>query len=192
VIDTATEAPNIPVIETGRLRLRGHTLTDFAHTKALWSDPAVTTYVGGKPHTVEECWARFLRYRGHWSLLGFGYWVVEEKETGAFVGEVGFGDFKRDLEPPLGNIPELGWVLAAAKHGRGYATEAAQAALLWARDHFGATEVACLIHPDHRASLRVAAKCGFVQRLLSTYKGKPVVILKLELSANRPIGSSYS
>jgi RimJ/RimL family protein N-acetyltransferase len=181
VIDTNIEAVNIPMIETDRLRLRGHVLTDFAHTKALWSDAAVVTYVGGKPHTVEECWARFLRYRGHWSLLHFGYWVVEEKDTGDFVGEVGFGDFKRDLEPPLGNIPELGWVLAAAKHGRGYATEAAQAALFWGRNHFGPTEVVCLIHPGHRASLRVAAKCGFAQRQLTTYKGKPAVILTVAI-----------
>jgi hypothetical protein len=87
---------DIPVVETERLRLRGHTLDDFPHTRALWGDAAVVTYMGGKPLTLEECWTRFLRYRGHWSVLGFGYWVVEEKATGDFVGEVGFGDFKRD------------------------------------------------------------------------------------------------
>jgi RimJ/RimL family protein N-acetyltransferase len=181
VLDTTTWAVDIPVIETQRLRLRGHTMEDFAHTTALWSDSAVVPFLGGKPFTVEECWTRFLRYLGHWSVLGFGYWLVEEKETREFVGEVGFGNFKRDMEPPLGHIPELGWVLAPAKHRKGYATEAAQAALHWGSKHFGETEVACLIHPDHRASIRVAMKCGFEQRQLGAYKGKPVIILKLAL-----------
>ena len=120
--------------------MRGHTMDDFAHTKALWSDAAVVTYMSGKPYTLEECWTRFLRYRGHWSLLAFGYWVVEEKATGDFVGEVGFGNFKRDMEPPLGAIPELGWVLAPAKHGKGYATEAAKAG-----PHDGLCSFQCMV-----------------------------------------------
>jgi len=111
-------------------------MSDFARTQELWSDASVTKYMGGKPLTREECWTKFLRYVGHWSVLGFGYWVVEERETAEFVGEVGFGNFKRDLEPPIGAIPELGWVLTPAKHGKGYATEAAQAALGWGRKHF--------------------------------------------------------
>jgi RimJ/RimL family protein N-acetyltransferase len=160
---------DIPVVETERLRLRGHALDDFPHTRALWGDAAVVTYMGGKPLTLEECWTRFLRYRGHWSVLGFGYWVVEEKATGDFVGEIGFGDFKRDLEPPL----------APAKHGMGYATEAAKAALQWGRKHFATNGFACLIHPDHRASIKVARKCGFIEERLGVYKGRPAIIFKL-------------
>jgi RimJ/RimL family protein N-acetyltransferase len=95
------------------------------------------------------------------------------------VGEVGFGDFKRDLEPPLGAIPELGWVLAPVKHGKGYATEAAKAALQWGRKHFGTNGFACLIHPDHRASIKVARKCGFIEERLGSYKGRPAIIFKL-------------
>jgi RimJ/RimL family protein N-acetyltransferase len=171
---------DVPVVETERLRLRGHTLDDFAHTSALWGDASVLRYMGGKPLSVEECWARFLRYFGHWSLLGFGYWVVEERETAEFVGEVGFGDFKRDMQPALGAIPELGWVLAPAKHGKGYATEAAQAALSWGRKHFRSNNFACLIHPEHRASIRVAAKCGFEAWQLATYRDRPAMIFKLK------------
>jgi RimJ/RimL family protein N-acetyltransferase len=48
-----------------------------------------------------------LRYVGHWSLLGFGYWILEERATGEFVGEVGFSDYKRDVEPALGAVPEV-------------------------------------------------------------------------------------
>src|SRR5882757_11232531 len=116
--------PDIPVIETQRVRLRGHTIEDASNVRALWSDSEVTRYIGGKPSTVEECWSRLLRYAGHWSLLGFGYWIVEERATGDFVGEVGFSDYKRDVEPPLGAVPEVGWVLVPSKKGMGYATEA--------------------------------------------------------------------
>ena len=168
----------IPVIETERLRLRGHTLEDFRHTRALWGNLAVMEYMGGAPRTTEDCWARFLRYAGHWHFLGFGYWVVEEKDTQDFVGEVGFADFKRDLEPPLEGIPELGWTLTPEKHGKGYATEAAKAAMQWARKHFGSSRFTCLIHPDNRASMNVAAKCGFLPVRSGVYKGRPNIVLE--------------
>jgi RimJ/RimL family protein N-acetyltransferase len=154
-------------------------MRDFAHTRALWGDAAVMKHMGGRPLTEEECWTRFLRYIGHWSLLGFGYWVVEERETTEFVGEVGFGNLKRDMQPSLGSIPELGWVLAPSKHGKGYATEAAKAALSWGREHFHANDFACLIHPDHGASIRVARKCGFEEWQAGTYKDRPAIIFKL-------------
>jgi hypothetical protein len=40
------------------------------------TNPDVTRHIGGKPYTEEESWARFLRYFGHWLLLGFGYWPL--------------------------------------------------------------------------------------------------------------------
>ncbi len=124
-------AGTVPAIETERLLLRGHGVEDFADCLALWTDPAVTRFIGGKPSTPEEVWARLLRYVGHWSLLGFGYWVVTERVTGRFLGEVGFADFRREIEPSLEGVPEIGWVLTPQGHGRGFATEAAGAALAW-------------------------------------------------------------
>jgi RimJ/RimL family protein N-acetyltransferase len=41
---------------------------------------------------------------GHWELLGLAYWVIEEKQTGDFVGEVGFANYKREIVPPLGSL----------------------------------------------------------------------------------------
>jgi RimJ/RimL family protein N-acetyltransferase len=172
---------NIPVVETDRLRLRAHTIEDASKVTALWSNPEVTRYIGGKPLTDEECWSRLLRYVGHWSMLGFGYWVVEERATGEFVGEVGFSDYKRDVEPSLGAVPEVGWVLIPSKHGMGYATEAVQTVLGWGRDRFGLSPVTCLIHPNHQASIHVAQKCGFKKRQLGTYKGNPTLIFDLIL-----------
>ena len=85
----------------------------------MWADPTVVRHIGGKPSSLEESWSRLLRYGGLWSLLGYGYWLVEERGSGAFVGEVGFADFRRELEPGFAGAPEAGWVLTAAARGRG-------------------------------------------------------------------------
>src|SRR5271163_4002760 len=122
---------DVPVIETERLRLRCHRVDDFAACGAMWADPAVTRYLGVNPLKAEEVWARLLRYVGHWAVLGFGFWAVEEKETGSFVGDLGFMDFKRDMQASLKDVPEIGWILASHAHGKGYATEAVRAALTW-------------------------------------------------------------
>lgn len=167
-----------PVIETGRLRLRGHGLADFDACLALWGDPEVTRFIGGMPQSAEEVWARLLRYAGHWTLLGFGFWLVEDKATGRFVGEAGLFDARRDLDPPFGAMKEAGWVLAPTAHGQGYATEAMRAVLAWHDARFTAAPVACMIHPDNAASLRVAERCGFQTYARTDYKGAPVVLLQ--------------
>jgi RimJ/RimL family protein N-acetyltransferase len=142
----------------------------------MWADPIVTRYIGGKPLNAEESWARLLRYAGHWALLGFGYWVVEEKETGSFAGEIGFADYKRNMEPSLDGTPEIGWVIASKFHGKGYATEAVRAAVTWGDEHFGRSGTACLIHPENLQSIRVAEKCGYRESRPAMYKGQPTKV----------------
>jgi RimJ/RimL family protein N-acetyltransferase len=166
---------DIPRLETERLILRAHRLEDFAECAAMWADPSVTHFIG-KPSTEQEAWARLLNYAGLWSLLGFGYWAVEEKATGRYIGDVGFADFKRDIQPSLREMPELGWVLAARAHGHGYATEAVRAALAWGDGNFGGRRAACIIKPEHARSIRVAEKCGFKEFRRTTYKDAPTIV----------------
>lgn len=166
----------VPVIETQRLILRGHRLEDLVHSAAMWADPVVTRYTTGQPLTLEECWARLLRYVGHWNLLGFGYWVAVEKATGTFIGEIGFADFKRDMQPSLNGLPESGWILASHSHGKGYATEALRAAVKWGDQHFS-LPTACIINPENIASVHVALKCGYGDVKPAIYKGKAVNLL---------------
>lgn len=166
-----------PVLETPRLRLRGHTPADFAASYAMWSDERVVRHIGGRVFTEEEVWARLLRYAGHWALLGFGYWVVEEREGGGFVGEVGFADFRRAMDPPLGDRPEAGWVLAPGAHGRGYASEALAAALAWGDARFSRPTV-CIIDPENAPSIRVAEKAGYREVARTTYHGSPTVVFE--------------
>ncbi len=175
--DAGRSAVEVPILETDRLRLREHRLDDFAASAAMWADPIVTRYIGGKPLSPEEAWGKMLRYAGLWSLLGYGYWAVEERASGDFAGELGFADLKRDIEPSLGDVPELGWALVSRFHGKGYATEAVRAALAWGDQHFGATRTVCIIHPDNLASIRVAAKCGYREYHRTLYKEHEVVLL---------------
>lgn len=120
------------VLETDRLILRPPQQADFDDIHAMWSDINVVRHVTGNAFTKEEAWARLLRSAGHWSLMGFGYWVVSEKRSGKFVGEVGFGQFKRGIDPAFDEAPEIGWMLTAESQGQGYGTEAVRAALRWA------------------------------------------------------------
>ncbi|HLK63167.1 MAG TPA: GNAT family N-acetyltransferase [Bryobacteraceae bacterium] len=178
---SSSPAPSsAPLIETERLRLRGHRVTDFDACLAMWTDPLVVRYIGGRAFTGEEVWTRLLRYVGHWSWVGYGYWAVEDK-SGHFLGDVGFADFKREIEPSIQGIPELGWVLTSGAHGKGYATEAVRAAIGWAAAHCRSDKTVCIIHPDNLASLRVAEKCGFREDVRTTYKGSPTILFSRPL-----------
>ncbi|HEX4304314.1 MAG TPA: GNAT family N-acetyltransferase [Rhizomicrobium sp.] len=171
---------DIPVLETERLILRGHRREDFPDYLAMWADPDVTRFIGGKPFTEEESWARFMRAIGHWALLGFGFWSVHEKDGGARVGEAGFLDVRRDIVPSMHDVPEMGWAFAKSAQGKGYATEAVRAAITWGESHFGKTRFACIIAPENAPSLNVAAKMGFREAARTTYKGEPTVMLYRE------------
>lgn len=149
------------MLETARLRLRPHRADDLDALLAMWSDPVVTRYIGGKPSTEQQTWMRLLGYAGHWSLLGFGYWAVEEKASGAFAGELGFANYKREIAPSMREVPELGWALASHAHGRGFATEAVQAVVAWGDANLRSDRTVCLINVENVASIRVAEKCGY-------------------------------
>ncbi len=168
----------VPVVVTPRLRLRGHAASDLHECVRLWADERVVRHILGRPSTMEEAWSRLLRYAGLWSLLGFGYWLVEERATGAFVGEVGLADFRRDIEPSFDGALEAGWVLHPDAQGRGFATEAVRAALDWSDGHLGRRRVACMVAPENTPSLRVAEKCGFREFARTAYKGEPTILLE--------------
>lgn len=168
-----------PTLETERLILRAHQLEDFEASTAMWGDPAVVRHITGKPSTREENWGRFLRHAGHWPLMGFGYWALIEKAGGGFIGDVGFGDFKRDMELPLKGAPEHGWVLTPAAQGKGYASEAVRATLAWGRAHFRGSTM-CIISPENAPSIRVAERCGYREFARASYKDEPVVVFCAE------------
>ena len=168
----------VPVVETARLILRGYQPSDFEALLAMCQEPDYYRYLTPGPMPAEEVWGILLRSAGHWALLGYGFWAVEEKASGRFIGSIGFLDRKRNIDPPIGDTPEIGWVLAPAVHGRGYASEAVAAALAWADIRFGQVRTMCIIHPDNAASLRVAAKFGYREYARTTYHDGPILMLE--------------
>ena len=153
----------VPTLMTERLRLRGIRGSDIEDYAALYADPEVTRYLLGS-----ETWDRGRSWRhmafavGHWQLEGSGIWVTEEKESGAFVGVIGF------WEPATWPGFELAYHLARRFWGQGYATGGAGAALahaftVWQREH-----VMSLINPKNLPSIRVAERLG--ERLESRIK----------------------
>jgi RimJ/RimL family protein N-acetyltransferase len=171
-------SPPLPVLTTARLTLRPHALSDFEDSAAMWSDPMVTRHVGGRTSSPEESWARLLRARGLWALLGYGYWAARETATGRYVGEVGFADFHRGIAPSIDGVPEMGWVMASWAHGQGFASEAVVAGLDWGLSQWGDAPVVCIIHPDNAPSLKLAHKMGFLEVARTTYKDAPTVLLQ--------------
>ena len=142
----------------------------------MWADPIVVRYIRPTPFSEEETWARVLRYVGHWALLGYGFWLVEDKLTGEFLGEAGFLNFHRDTEPPrVINVPEAGWAFRADVHGRGYASETIAAMVAWGDSHFeGST--CCMIDRENLPSIRVAEKNGYRAQQVITYRGEEVMM----------------
>jgi RimJ/RimL family protein N-acetyltransferase len=169
--------PAAPVIETERLILRPHGPEDHDAYARLWYDPATVRFIGGRPFTRSESWIRILRQIGHWQMQGFGFWALEDRATGEFAGEAGFHDLRRDIVPAFDGIPEAGWALARAFHGRGLGREVVEAIHAWGDRHLGAGRSVCIIEPENRASLRLAEAVGYRDPVETSHAGTPVLLL---------------
>jgi RimJ/RimL family protein N-acetyltransferase len=166
------------LIETDRLVLRPPALSDFEDLHGMWSDKEVVRHVTGIALTREDVWGRLLRSMGHWAALGFGHWVVADKHSGEFVGEVGFVQYRRGLGEDFDRAPEIGWMLAKSAQRQGYAAEAVTAALQWAEMRWPNAATVCIISPDNAPSLKLAEKFAYRAERQVTYKNKGVLVLR--------------
>lgn len=112
-------------------------------------------YVGDRvPLSRDDAWRQLAVLAGHWSLRGYGMWAVEERPSGKFIGRVG-------LHFPEGwPDREVGWALSRAYWGRGYALEAAGAALRVAFEMLDWPRAVSLIAPPNQRSIRLAERLG--------------------------------
>ncbi len=152
----------IPTLTTTRLTLRGWQDSDADAFARITSDPDFVRYIGdGQPIDADQSWRLMATIVGHWHLRGFGLWLVEETQTGKFVGRVGL------WQPSGWPDIEIGWGIAPEFWGKGFASEAANAAMAWAFNELNLESLVSLIHPDNEASKRVALKMGekFDQKL---------------------------
>lgn len=146
----------IPILETERLRLRSLRANDFDDYAAMYADREVLRYLAGGPEPWDRgrSWRHMAMLMGLWQLGGVGIWAVEHRESGAFAGMIGFA--APDGWPGF----ELAWTLARRWWGHGYATEGARAALAYAFTTLAKDRIISLIHPENRASIRVAERIG--------------------------------
>jgi len=175
------DASNIPVLETERLRLRPFSLNDLPSACALWADEQVVRFIGATPRTDDQVWSAIARSFGHWALLGYGFWAIADKVTNAYLGEIGYLESLRDLQPPHDaqwqGVPEAGWALNKSVWGQGFASEALTAVNQWSDQYLQAAHTQCLIDPDHSASLNVAKKRGYQLLRQATLSAQPTLIL---------------
>ena len=148
--------PAAPVIETARLILRGWRPDDFAPYFALLAEPESARFITrrGQPCEEWQAWYDMAFLVGHWQMLGYGMFVVEDRATGAFLGRVG------PLQPKGWPGFEIAWALVPAARGYDYASEAAAAAIDWSFDRFAVDRIVSIIDPRNLASQRVAERLG--------------------------------
>lgn len=143
---------DIPQLETDRIIMRAPREDDIEHELDFYATDA-SRFVGG-PLRADEVWRQQSVIMGHWQMRGYGYWALDCKESGAYLGRVG-------LWNPLGwPEPEVGWTLIPSAHGKGYATEAALAARSHAYDVLGWDTAISLIAPGNAPSQAVARRLG--------------------------------
>jgi RimJ/RimL family protein N-acetyltransferase len=161
----------IPTLYTERLLLRGFTVDDFEPFATIVSDPEVVRYLDdGSPISREDCWRGMALFIGHWHLRGYGWWAVEDRRTGDFLGRIGL--YSPEGWPGI----EVGWLLRREAWGCGLATEGATAALEFAFDVVGADHVISLIDARNTRSIRVAEKIGAQYERDLNHKEKAVVV----------------
>ena len=142
-------------LETARLKLRLFAEKDLDALAAMYADAETMRYIGeGKTFNRGETWRAISSMLGHWLLRGYGMWAIELKGTGEMIGRAGF------IYPEGWPGFELGWMVAKPFWGRGYATEAAEAALDYAQRELDKSRVISLIRRDNLPSIRVAEKIG--------------------------------
>lgn len=149
-----------PRIETDRLALRRWDLAgDLAAYAAICADPEVMRYIGdGRVATRDETAEKLEQFEQTWDERGVGHFAVELRDTGELIGNTGLAvpDFLPEILPAV----EIGWRLARAHWRRGYATEAARAALDFAWDPVGLDRVVSVHAVGNDASGNVMQKLG--------------------------------
>jgi RimJ/RimL family protein N-acetyltransferase len=173
-VKTRTKEPPIdrPRLETERLVLREWRADDVGAYARIVGDPEVMRHLGSGPaFRLKRAGARLVgwvsdvearhgmrRLVDHWQRNGFGEWALEEKATGALIGQIGLTHHP-DWVADEANV-EIGWMLARAVWGRGFATEGGAVALRYAFETLGLPRVISIAVPGNRRSLGVMERLG--------------------------------
>jgi [ribosomal protein S5]-alanine N-acetyltransferase len=155
-------------IETERLLIRAfEPENDFEPMVGVYSDPEVMQYIRGGAVAADAVRETLQRYARAQEERGFSSWAVVERTSGRPVGDVGF-----DVFGPTGDV-ELGWTLARAVWGRGYASEAAAACLAAGLEHLEVPRIVAVVDAENERSIRVAERIGMARMESVRTHGRP-------------------
>lgn len=138
---------------------------DFERWAMTQADPNTVRYLGNPPMNALEAWRHMALVVGHWKIRGYGFFSVEHRETGQWVGRVG------PWNPGGWPVPEVGWIIAPDCLRKGYASEAAQASVDFAFETLGWDQVSHVIMEGNTGSVAVAERVGSSR--LKTLKNLP-------------------
>ena len=146
------------LLETARLRLRPLVPTDLDFLAEMLGDEAVMQFY---PAVLDRMGAAAWldRQLARYARDGYGPWLVEERDSGRAVGQI--GPIRQELGGDDGTSVEVAYLLHRAEWGRGYAIEAAMATRDWVFAQLGEPRVISLIRPENLRSRRVAERNGF-------------------------------
>jgi ribosomal-protein-alanine N-acetyltransferase len=145
------------VLRTERLLLRPWRDTDLEPFAAMCADPRVMEYFPALVSRAESDEIA-VRVRRNLEELGYGLWALEVPGQAEFIGFTGLS--RPRFEAHFTPCVEIGWRLAAAHWGRGYATEAARAALRFGFETAKLDEIVSMTVPANRRSIHVMEKLG--------------------------------
>jgi len=155
---------------TDRLELRRWRPGDLDAYAAIVADGEVMRYMSSGPVDRAAAWRELALFAGHRELRGWSQAAVVERSTGRVIGRGGL--WQPEGWPGL----EVGWMLARAAWGNGYATELGRAV----RDHafgaLGAGALISVIHAENARSIRVAEAIGSTFERTLELHGMPCVI----------------
>ena len=147
------------MIRTDRLLLRRWRDEDRAPFVAINRDPVVMEHFQGlTPPDVSNDFID--RIEAHWDAHGWGLWAVEVPGVAPFIGSAGLWPATQVLG---WESREVGWRLARASWGQGYATEGAREALRFGFEDHGFDEIVSFTVPANVRSIAVMERIGLVR-----------------------------
>lgn len=147
------------MLDTERLLLRQWRYEDFPVYAQLNADPTVMRYF---PACLSRQQSDEQAHRHQQGIAekGWGFWAVELKSTGEFIGITGLHAVSAESGIPHAPLLEIGWRLCAGHWGKGYATEAAKRSLRFAFEQLGVSNVYAFTARVNQPSQRVMIKAG--------------------------------
>jgi [ribosomal protein S5]-alanine N-acetyltransferase len=155
----------IPSLSTRNLFLRPWQPADAQSLLDILQEPGILQYFPPTSFTLERTQRYISHHLDHWKTHGYGHWAVTQRDDGALLGWSGLEYL------PETNETEVAYLLSHKVWGRGFATQAAQAAVTYGMQNTRLTGIIGLVHPDNAASIRVLEKCGLVFVDRKTYWG---------------------